>query len=49
VGVDGKPTPTLAELAQALEDTGIGKDATLRVTRGNTERDVKVRVVDLPD
>jgi 2-alkenal reductase len=49
VAVDGKPTATLADLAQSLEDAGIGKDVTLRVRRGNTERETKARVVDLPD
>jgi 2-alkenal reductase len=49
VAVDGKPTATLADLAQALEDAGIGKEVTLQVKRGNTEREEKVRVVDLPD
>jgi 2-alkenal reductase len=49
VAVDGKPTPTLADLAQNLDDAGIGKEVTLRVKRGNAEREVKVRVVDLPD
>jgi 2-alkenal reductase len=49
VAVDGKPTPTLADLAQALDDAGIGKDVTLRLKRGNAEREAKARVVDLPD
>ena len=49
VAADGKPTPTLADLAQALEDAGIGKEIAVRVRRGNAERDVNVRVVDLPD
>ena len=47
VSVDGKPTPTIADLAAALEDAGIGKDVVLHVVSGGTERDVKVRVVDV--
>jgi 2-alkenal reductase len=49
VAADGKPTPTLADLAQALDDAGIGKEVTVRLKRGNAEREAKVRVVDLPD
>jgi 2-alkenal reductase len=49
VAVNGKPTPTLADLAQGLDDAGIGKEVTLRVRHGNAEREVKARVVDLPD
>ena len=49
VGVDGKPTRSLADLAQALEDAGIGKEVTLKVRRGDAEREVKTRVVDLAD
>jgi 2-alkenal reductase len=47
VAVDGKPTPTLADLAAALEDAGIGNEVVLRVVRGDAERDVKVRVTDV--
>jgi 2-alkenal reductase len=47
VAVDGKPTPTLADLAAALEDAGIGNEVVLRVVRADAERDVKVRVMDV--
>jgi len=47
VAADGKPTVTLADLAAALEDAGVGKDVTLKVLRGSQEREVKVRVIDL--
>jgi 2-alkenal reductase len=47
VAVEGKPTLTLADLAAALEDVGVGKEATLKVLRGDQQRDVKVRVVDV--
>ncbi|HYC44589.1 MAG TPA: trypsin-like peptidase domain-containing protein [Burkholderiales bacterium] len=49
VGVEGKPTKTLADFAQALEDAGVGKEITLKVRRGNAEREVQARVVDLAD
>lgn len=49
VGVNGKPTPTLADLAAALEEAGIGNEVTVRIRRGGQERDVRMRVVDLPD
>jgi 2-alkenal reductase len=47
VAANGKPTPTLADLAAVLEDAGIGKEVTLHVVRGNAERDVTVRVIDV--
>jgi 2-alkenal reductase len=45
--VDGKPVESVADLAAALESTGIGNDATLTLKRGDAERQVKVRVIDL--
>ena len=47
IAVGGKPTRTLADLAAALEDAGLGKEATLTVQRGDQQREVKVRVVDV--
>jgi|RhiMethySRZTD1v2_1073278.scaffolds.fasta_scaffold224993_2 2-alkenal reductase len=47
VAADGKPTVTLADLAAALEDVGVGKDVTLKLVRGGTEREVRLRVIDL--
>lgn len=49
VAVNGKPTPTLADLAEALDGSGVGAEVTANVRRGNAEREVKMRVVDLPD
>jgi 2-alkenal reductase len=49
VAVNGKPTPTVADLAAALEEAGVGNEVTVKVRRGNQEREVKMRVVDLPD
>lgn len=47
VAANGKPTQSLADLAAALEDAGIGKEITIKVLRGNEERETKVRVIDL--
>lgn len=47
VAVGGKPTPTVADLAAALDDIGVGKDAKLTVLRGTEQRDVTVRVIDV--
>jgi len=49
VAVNGKPTQTVADLAEALDDAGIGNEVTATVKRGDTERQVKMRVVDLGD
>jgi S1-C subfamily serine protease len=49
VAVNGKPTKTLADLAEALDEAGVGSEVTARVKRGDAERDVKMRVVDLRD
>jgi 2-alkenal reductase len=47
VAADGQRTQTAADLAAVLEAAGIGNDVTLKVIRGDAERDVKVRVIDL--
>jgi 2-alkenal reductase len=47
--VNGKPTPTLADLAEALDEAGVGNEVTVSVKRGNQQREVKMRVMDLPD
>jgi 2-alkenal reductase len=49
VAANGKQTPTLADLATVLDEVGVGNEVTLRLRRGASERDVKARVVDLPD
>jgi 2-alkenal reductase len=49
IAANGKETPTLADLAAVLDEVGIGNEVTLRVRRGRDEREVKTRVVDLPD
>jgi hypothetical protein len=30
-----------------FEDAGVGKDVALKITRGDAERELKVRVIDL--
>ena len=45
--VNGTPTATLAELAAALEEVGIGNEAELTVLRAGRERTVSVRVIDI--
>jgi 2-alkenal reductase len=49
VAVNGKPTASLADLVQVLDDAGVGSEVTAKVRRGAEEREVKMRVVDLPD
>jgi 2-alkenal reductase len=49
VAVNGKPTPTLADLAEVLDGAGVGAEITAKLRRGNEEREVRMRVVDLPD
>jgi 2-alkenal reductase len=45
--VEGKPIESVADLATALEQAGVGNEVTLTVKRGDAERQVKVKVVDL--
>ena len=47
IAANGKATKTVADLAEVLEGAGIGKEVTLRVLRGDAQREVKVGVVDL--
>jgi 2-alkenal reductase len=47
VAANGKALESLADLVAALDEAGVGKEATLRVRRGNAERDVTMRVIDL--
>jgi 2-alkenal reductase len=47
VNAGGKPTLTLADLAAALEEAGVGNTVTLTLRRGDAEREVKLRVIDL--
>ena len=49
VAANGKDTPALADLAAVLDDVGVGNEVTLKLRRGPSEREVKARVVDLPD
>ena len=47
VGVNGRPVATLANFVAELDRVGIGNTAELGVRRGDTERKVRVRVIDL--
>jgi 2-alkenal reductase len=47
VAADGQRTQTAADLAEVFEDVGVGHEVTLRIVRGDAEREVKVRVIDL--
>ncbi|HEY6864513.1 MAG TPA: trypsin-like peptidase domain-containing protein [Burkholderiales bacterium] len=49
VALDGKPVATLSDFAAMLDDVGIGKEVTLTVRRGDDEREVKARTIDLQD
>ena len=49
VALNGKPTPTLADLAGVLDDAGVGTEVRAQVRRGDQEREVKLRVMDLGD
>jgi 2-alkenal reductase len=47
VAVNGRPINTLSNLVSELERAGVGSSAELTVRRGDKDRKVKVRVVDL--
>jgi len=47
VAVNGRPVPTLSSFVAELDRAGIHNQAELSLRRGETERRVKVRVVDL--
>ena len=49
VALDGQPVATLSDFAALLDDIGIGKEITLTVRRGDDEREVKTRTIDLQD
>jgi len=48
VAVDGKPVATVADLAAALDEAGVGKDVVVTITRGDARHDLKTDVIDLP-
>src|SRR5207244_105706 len=49
VAVEGKPVTTVADLAAALDENGVGKEVVLTLRRGDAQREVKTKVIDLPD
>jgi len=49
VALDGKPVATLSDFAALLDDIGVDREITLTVRRGDDEREVKTRTIDLQD
>jgi S1-C subfamily serine protease len=49
VALDGKPVQTFSDFVAMLDELGVGKDVTLTLRRGDEQRDVKVRTIDLQD
>jgi 2-alkenal reductase len=47
IAAEGQPTRTAADLAAVFQDAGVGKEFTLTIVRGNAEREVRVRLIDL--
>jgi len=47
IGVNGRRVTTLSQFVNELDRTGIGQNADLTVVRGNRERTVSVKVIDL--
>ena len=47
VAVNGKPVNSVQDLVAALEEVGVGGTVTLTARRGNAERTVNARVIDL--
>jgi 2-alkenal reductase len=49
VAMDGKPVKTLSDFAALLDDVGVDREVTLTVRRGDEQREVKARTIDLQD
>src|SRR5919109_997863 len=47
VAANGQRTPTAADLTTVFDETGVGHEVALKIVRGDAEREVKVRGVDL--
>ena len=47
VAVEGKPVETLSDFAAALDAAGIGNEVAVTLRRGENQREVRVRVIDL--
>jgi 2-alkenal reductase len=47
IAADGQRTPTAADLTAVFADAGVGTEVTLTIVRGDAERKVKVRLIDL--
>lgn len=49
VALNGQPVETLADLTAALDEAGVGSEVSLTLRRGNTQHDIKARIIDLPE
>lgn len=49
VAIDSKATHTVGDLVEALDEAGSGNEARVTIKHGASERDVKVRILDLGD
>jgi 2-alkenal reductase len=47
VAANGKAIMALADLAAVLQDVGVGNEVTLKLQRGDSQREAKLRVIDL--
>jgi len=47
VEADGRPVRRLTDLAEQLEQVGVGGEVTLTVQRGGNRRDLEVKVIDI--
>ena len=47
VAANGQRTPTAADLTTVFDETGVGHEVALKIVRGDAEREVQVRVIDL--
>jgi 2-alkenal reductase len=49
VALDGKPVKTFSDFVAMLDDIGVDKELTLTLRRGDQQREVKARTIDLQD
>jgi 2-alkenal reductase len=49
VALDGKPVTTVADLTAALDEAGVGKEVVVTLKQGDAQREVKTKVIDLPN
>jgi 2-alkenal reductase len=49
IAVNGKPVVSIADLASALDQAGVGNEISLTLKRGDAQREAKTRVIDLAE